>query len=136
MTNCNCRSDCTLLGIIVSITIGIIAAILRYTAIVTVTPAFLWVIFGIAVVYLGITPLLGALGRLTGSGICICAPLTGIIAGTLGTILAGVLLLGISFAATSPVGAIIFGFLAGFFTLVLTSVACLTRCIARCDIGE
>ncbi len=136
MTNCNCKADCTILAIVAGITVGIVAAILKYTAIVTVTPAFLWVLFGIAVVYLGFTPITTAIIRRENTGRCFCSALSAILWGALGTILSAVLLLGIEFAATSAIGAIIFGFLAGFFTLLLTSVACLTKCIAKCGYIE
>ena len=137
MTNCcNCKTDCTALAVVSGVTIGIIGAILRYTAIVNVTSAFLWVLFGIAVVVLASAPLTSALaGRGIRNG-CVCSPLGGILAGTLGSILTSVLLLGITFAATSAVGAVIFGLLTGFFTLTLVSIACLALCIAKCGYTE
>ena len=135
MTNCNCKADCTVLAVVSAITVGIVAAILKYTAIVTVTPAFLWVLFGIGVVYLGLSPVITTTARRISYGSCICPATSGILWGTLGTILTSVLLLGIDFAATSPVGAIVFGILGAFFTLTLASVACLTKCVARCDGG-
>ena len=52
--DCSCKSTCTTVALIVSIAVGIIAAFLRITAAITVTPAFLWVVFGIAVVYLAV----------------------------------------------------------------------------------
>jgi len=134
MTNCSCKTDCSVLSVVSGITVAIVAAILRYTAIVTVTPAFLWVLFGIAVVFLGLTPGAAALIRSCGSRGCACSALRGILWGTLGTILTSVLLLGIGFVATSVVGAVIFGLLAGFFTLAATSVACLAKCISGCDV--
>ena len=134
--NCNCKTDCTLLAVVAGITIGIVGAILKYTAIVNVTPAFLWVLFGIAVVYLGLTPITTAIVRTGHGGGCLCPALGGILWGTLGTILTSVLLLGIEFAATSAVGAIIFGLLMGFFALTVVSVACLAKCVARCEYGE
>ena len=130
--NCNCKTDCTVLAVVAGITIGIVSAILKYTAIANVTPAFLWVLFGIAVVYLGLTPVTMALVRHNAHSGCVCSSLSGILWGSLGTILTSVVLLGITFAATSAVGAIIFGLLMGFFTLTLTSVACLAKCVARC----
>ena len=51
---CNCRNNCTSIAVVVSIIIGIITAFLRITGVITVTPAFLWVVFGIAVVYLAV----------------------------------------------------------------------------------
>ena len=136
MTNCNCKTACTVLAIIAGITVGIIAAILRYTAIISVFPAFFWVLFGIAVVYLGLAPVeIGIIRRQT-PGYCLCPSVTAILAGALGTILTSALLLGIPFAATSAVGAVIFGFLAGFFTLLLSSMVCLVKCVAKCGYDE
>ena len=87
-------------------------------------------------VYLGLSPITTAIVR-TGHGEgCLCPALGGILWGTLGTILTSVLLLGISFAATSAIGAIIFGLLMGFFALMVVSVACLAKCGARCGYGE
>ena len=51
---CNCRNNCTSIAVVVSIIIGIITAFLRITGVITATPAFLWVVFGIAVVYLAV----------------------------------------------------------------------------------
>ena len=136
MTNCNCRPQCSLIGVIVAIGIGIVGAILRYTAIVNVTPAFLWVLFGIAIVVLASTPITSALIRMGGRASCVCSSLGGILAGTLGTVLTSVLLLGITFAATSAVGAVIFGLLAGFFNMTLASIACLALCVAKCGCTE
>ncbi len=45
---CNCSNKCACTSIIASIIIGIVAGILRITGVITVTPAFLWVVFGIA----------------------------------------------------------------------------------------
>ena len=53
--DCSCRNNsCTTLALIISIVVGIITAFLRITAAITVTPAFLWTVFGIAVVYLAV----------------------------------------------------------------------------------
>ena len=50
--SCSCRNSCGALAIIASIIIGVVATVLRITAVITVTPAFLWTTFGIAVGYL------------------------------------------------------------------------------------
>ena len=127
--NCNSQCDCSFLAIVASIVIGIIAAFLTITGVIATTPVFLWVTFGIAVVYLGLTlvasPFFGRKG-------CICRVLSILFTGILGTILASVILLAITFAATSIVGAIITGLLLLLFSLMLTSTACLVKCIANC----
>lgn len=130
---CNCSNKCACTSIIASIIIGIVAGILRITGVITVTPAFLWVVFGIAVGYLAF--LLASTGRRDNGGYCcnICAILSLLIAGILGAILTSVILLAIEFVATSVVGAIITGALLFFFALTVTSSACLVRCFANCD---
>jgi len=130
-TNCSCRMDCTAIAVIVSIFIGIITAFLRYSATITVTPAFLWVLFGIGVVYLGVT-LLTSANACPERNIC-CQRLYTLLAGILGTILTSVILLGITFAATSVAGAIITGLLLFFFTLLITGTTCVITCRYNCD---
>ena len=129
--NCDCDFSCLGYGIGASIVIGVITAILSFTAVITLTPAFLWVLFGIAVVYLALDVLTSALR--TRYKRCVCENLSGQIAGGLGTILTSVILLGITFAATSFIGAIISGLLLFFFSLLITSTACLVRCKTDCD---
>ena len=60
MTNCNCRYNCIDLAIVASIIIGIIAAALSVTGVIALTPAFLWVVGGIAVVYLAVVLVIAA----------------------------------------------------------------------------
>ena len=132
MSNCYCRFNCTLFAVIVSVIIGIVAALLNITAAITVTPAFLWVLFGIAVVYLAVTLLASSFARGLGLRDCVCRILNFLFAGILGTILSAVILLGITFAATSVLGAIISGLLLAFFTLTITTVACLAYCLSNC----
>lgn len=126
---CNCKSSCTGIAIVASLIIGIITAFLTITAVITVTPAFLWVVLGIAVVYLAI--LLFTRGR--GAIGCACSILPVLLIGILGAILVSVILLAISFAATSIVGAIITGLLLAFLSLIFTTTACLVNCEAGCD---
>ncbi len=129
---CNCKFNCTALAVLISIVIGIITAFLTFSAVITVAPAFLWALFGIAVVFLGGTLALSVIsgGR---SLRCICYALPLLLTGILGTILTSVILLGITFAATSVIGAIITGLLLLFFALTVTTTACLIACISDCD---
>lgn len=127
--SCGCKSDCGGLAIVASIIIGIITAFLRFTAVITVTPAFLWVTLGIAIVYLAILLAVSPIIRRSG---CVCTNLPILITGLLGTILASIILLAITFVATSVIGAIITGALLLFFSLIITSVACLISCILGC----
>ncbi|MBR5235894.1 MAG: hypothetical protein IKW06_00750 [Clostridia bacterium] len=130
-TNCNCQIGCTGKAVIASVIIGILAAFFRFTALVTITPAFLWVLFGIAIGFLGITLLSSSTCNPDKKGCC--TNLGTLLAGILGTVLTSVILLGITFAATSVTGAIITGLLLFFFSLLITSSTCLIRCRYNCD---
>ncbi len=131
-TNCGCRIDCTGTAVVASIIIGIIAAFLNFSAVITITPAFLWVVFGIAVVYLALSFLQKENGCKTFAAGCCCSSYTTFIIGVLGTILTSLILLGITFAATSVIGAIIVGLLLFFFSLLITSTVCILRCASVC----
>ncbi len=132
---CDCRNECTLVAVIASIVIGVIAGILQFTAAIAVTPAFLWVALGIAVVYLALLLLSSAYFNRRDARGCVCNTLSVVLAGILGTALTSVILLGVTFAATSVLGAIIVGLLLFFLSLTITSVACLVKCTAGCEEG-
>lgn len=125
-SNCDCTISCTGKSIIASIIIGVLAAIFRFTALITITPAFLWVLLGIAVGFLGIS-LLSSAFCCSGTENC-CERLGTFLTAILGTTLTSIILLGITFAATSVIGAIITGFLLFFFSLLITSAVCLIKC--------
>lgn len=132
-TSCrSCRPDCTLIAVVVSLILGIITAFLRITAAITLTPAFLWVLLGIAVVYLAVTLIAGAVSR---NRCCegLCTVITALLAGIIGTIVLSIVFLAIEFAATSILGAVLAGALLFFFFLTVTSVACLVRCFFNCN---
>ena len=127
---CESRRDCVGLAAAASVVLGIIAAFLTITAAITVTPAFLWVTFGVAVGTLAI--LLAASGCCLRVAACGCGggALSAVLVGALGTILMSVILLAVTFAATSIVGAVAVGLLVLFFSLTLSAAACLIRCLA------
>ncbi len=132
-TSCrSCRPDCTVIAVVASLIIGIITAFLRITGAITLTPVFLWVLLGIAVVYLAVTLVAAALFR---NGCCenLCRIIATLLAGILGTILLSVVLLAIEFVATSIIGAILTGALLFFFSLTVTSMACNVRCFLNCN---
>ena len=131
-TNCCGRFSCILPAVVISIIVGIITAFLRFMAVVTVTPAFLWVLFGIAIVYLLVLPIVASFVRNASVRGCVCSVLPALLTGLLGTILVSIVLLAITFVATSVLGAVITGALLAFFTLSVTSTACLAKCAARC----
>ncbi len=130
--NCSCRENCIALSAVASIILGIIAAFLNFTAVIAVTPAFLWVLFGIAVVYLAVLLVTSAVSS-GGRNRCFCTILPTLLAAILGTVLLAVILLAVSFAPASVLGAILVGALIAFFSLLLTSTACLVKCLAGCE---
>lgn len=132
MTLCNCKCSCTLFSGIASLIVGIIAAFLQITGTITVTDAFLWVVFGIAVGSLGFLLLAGAIQQQCSRCSCICAALDAILTGILGSILFSLVLLAVGIIATSIVSAILVGLTLLFFSLLITNAACLIRNLFNC----
>lgn len=130
MSCCN-RCNCTLLAVIASVIVGVVAAFLQITGTIIVTTAFLWVLFGIGVVSLGVL-LLGAARSRTDATYCLCTTVNTLLVAILGTILFAVVLLAVGVVATSVASAILVGLLLAFFTLLLTSGACLVRYLYGC----
>ena len=128
LTNCYFRIDCNRLSVIAGIIIGIIAAVLTFSATIVITPAFLWVALGIAVVYLAVLLLTSVITRRHNDCRCAQEGLPVALAGILGTILTSLILLGVGFAATSILGAIITGTLFFFLTLIFGGIVCYIRC--------
>lgn len=130
-TNCSCKCNCTLLVLIASIILGIVAAVLRITAVITVTPAFLWTLLGISIGYLILTQVTSVFIRDCTE--CVRETLTATLLGALVTAVLSVVLLGVTFAATSFIGAILTGLLIFAFFFTLGSSTCLTKCLACSD---
>lgn len=131
-TSCSrCRPDCTVVGFVVSLVLGVVTAFLRITGEISLTSAFLWVLLGIAVLFLAVSLIAAAVFREDGCN-NLCSVLTPFLIGVIGTVILSVLLLAFEFAATSVIGAILTGSLLFFFFLTVTFAACLTRCIFNC----
>lgn len=131
--NCGSRYSCVVLAVLLSLIAGVVTALLTFMAVITVTPAFLWVLFGVATAYLLALPIISSVVRRIDTRACICSVQTALLVGLVGTILASLVLLGVTFAATSIVGALVTGALLAFFTLIITSTACLAKCATNCD---
>ncbi len=130
--NCQCNCRCTLWTIIVAVAVGVLAAFLQITDMITVTPAFLWVLLGIAVVYLAVLVVASALsGEENGCG-CLCTLLNTLLVGVLGTILFSVVLLGIGTTAGSVLSAVLVGLLLLSFGLTVGGSACYVKCKSGC----
>lgn len=131
MFNSNCRGNCVLFSVFLSTIVGIIAAVLRATAVIEVTTPFLWAVFAIAVVYLlTFFVVVSANGSTERS--CVRFAIPTLLVGILGTVFTSLILLGIDFVATSIAGAVITGLLLIFFSLIITVTACIVRCLADC----
>ena len=131
---CNCRIGCTALGIAASLVAGIVTLILNITGTIAVLPLFLWIGFAIAVGLLVVTLLVAAFTNENRKERgCICRALSTLQFGALGTILTALVLLAVDFGGITAIGAIIYGAFIFFFILLLTALACLTKCFASCD---
>lgn len=130
MKFCDCSFGCTGIAVIVSAILGVVAGVLRYTGQIVATPAFLWVLFGIAVVYLAVNLVTARFGKGCKNE---CALIRTLVLSILATVLLSVVLLGITFAATSVLGAILTGALISAFSMTLATTACLIPCLKNCD---
>ncbi len=135
LINCNCTSkcNCVLFAVIAAVIVGIVAAFLQITAVITVTPVFLWVALGIAVVYLAGLAAATILARSPRQqSICACSALNALLVGILSTIFFSAVLLAVGIVATSVFSAIVIGLLAASLTLTFVSTACYIRSLADC----
>jgi len=130
MSFCNgtSRFNCTYAAVVASIAVGVITAFLTIMGVIALTPAFLWVTLGVAAVYLAVVLLATAISQRHTDH---CSALTALLLGILGTVLFSIILLAVSFAATSVIGAIFAGVLLFFLSLTFTATACYVRCLAR-----
>lgn len=133
MMNCNCRCTCTGVGVIASAVVGVLTAFLQITGVITVATAFLWVALGIAVAYLAVLVVAGALDRSGERSVCRCTSLNALLAGVLGTVLLSLILLSVGIVETSVASAILVGLLLFFLSLLLTGAACYVRVLAACE---
>lgn len=133
MTFCNCKCTCGIFSTISSLIIGVIAAFLQITGTITLTPAFLWVISGISVAYLGILLLASSIQQSCSRCGCICHSLGILLIGILGSIFFALVLLAVGIIATSVISAILVGLLLLFFSLQISSTACLIRNLFACE---
>lgn len=132
MFSCNCKCRCILAAIIASVLVGVVSAFLQFAGVFTVTPVFLWVAFGIAIVYLGVLAVASGPARHTMTGNCSCTTLNVLLVGILGTVFFSLILLAVGVVATSILSAILVGLLLVFFTLTVSATACYVRMRAGC----
>ncbi|MBE6781723.1 MAG: hypothetical protein E7540_03270 [Ruminococcaceae bacterium] len=131
--SCSCRFGCTFWAVVASVIVGVVTAFLQITGTITVAPVFSWVFFGIAVLFLVVLTGFVLVGN--GDGTCCqpCTALAALLIGALGTVIASLVILAFAFVATSIVGAVVLGIELLFFTLTLTSSACVINCLFGCQ---
>ena len=132
--NSECGRGCTFWAVLASAVVGVVTAFLQITGTITVATSFSWVLFGIAVVYLAVALVTASFNDRVVACSCRCPALTALLIGLLGTVLFSLVILAFAFVATSIVGAIILGLLLFFFSLSLTSTACLVSCLWGCGV--
>ncbi len=134
MEICGCKPkcECSVLSLIAGAVVGIITAFLSFSGILAVAPVILWVFFGVALVFLAVSLVAGAFADRRDRAGCICNSLKTFFAGVFGTVLFSVVLLLIGAATAGILGAIITGLLFAFFTLTVTSVACVINELFGC----
>ena len=128
--DCGCKFGCVAASIVSGIVIAIITAILGFLSLITVTPVFLWVTLGIAVVLLALAFL-----RYSGDGISACSgggSLTMLVISLIATALGSVILLGSSFGSLGLIGSGILGLTVGFLFAALVSLGCIIIEGANC----
>ena len=125
---CNDKCSCTALTVVVSALIGVVTAFLRISAVITVSPLFFQAVIAIAVLLL-VTTLFSAANNTNACKLCLCPALKAQLAGILGSIATALVLLAVAFPATSILGAAIVGLLLFFFSLALSSTACMITCL-------
>lgn len=131
--NCCIKTcSCTTAAVVISAILGVIAAFLNMSALIVLTPTVFWVLFGIAVGFLALSYFVSAVG-LRSERNCVCNSFTPLLLGILLTILATGILLLFDLTATGIAASIIIGVLIFAFSLILTTTACLIRCLIRCD---
>ena len=132
MTLCNCKCSCSLFSVVAGLIIGVIAAFLQITGTITVTTTLLWVLSGVAVVYLGILLLVSAVQQNSSRCGCLCTGLNTLLIGALGTILFAAILLAVGIVATSVFSTVLVGLLTASFTVLITGTACVIRNLLDC----
>ena len=133
ISNCETKFNCTGIAIVASLILGIIAAFLQITAVLTIPPILFAGVVIIALVYLAVALIAISLTHASTTCRTLCSVLSVLLFGILGSVLFAVILLIIDVAATSVIGSILVGLLAFSFSLLLMTTACLIKCIARCD---
>ena len=134
MNICGCRTkcDCTLFAVIASVIAGIVATFLTFSGTLVIPQFVLWILFGVALGFLGLSLVVSPFICKKESGFCLCTSLIAFFAGILGTVLFSLVLVLIDIAAGGILASVITGLLFGLFTLTITSTACIVKNLFDC----
>lgn len=130
--SCKCRCECTVFAIIASVIAGVVAAFLNFSLTIAVPQFVLWIFFGVALIFLAVALLAAPFVDKKESDGCLCGVVSALIAGVLGTVLISLVLV-LADIAAGLLASVLTGLLFGFFTLTVTSVACLIKSIFNCQ---
>ena len=130
--SCKCRCECTVFAIIASVIAGVVAAFLNFSLTIAIPQFVLWIFFGVALIFLAAALLAAPFVDKKESDGCLCGVVSALIAGVLGTVLISLVLV-LADIAAGLLASVLTGLLFGFFTLTVTSVACLIKSIFNCQ---
>ena len=130
---CECRWNCAAIGIIISLIVGVVGAIILATTTPVIPVAIYWGTLVTALVFLAVTLIVTAITRLVGTASCLCNTLPTLLSGIIGTIILSIVVLVINIATITLPLAILLGVLIAFAGIMLSGLVCLTTCIAGCS---
>ncbi len=133
ISNCDNKLNCTGIAIITSLILGIIAAFLQITAVITIPAILLGSAVLIALVFLLVLLIAVSLTQTSVSCRTLCSVLSVLLLGILGSILFAAILLITGITATSVISAILVGLLVFSFSLFILTTTCLIKCIVNCN---
>ncbi|MGN1194407.1 MAG: hypothetical protein ACI4SB_02895 [Acutalibacteraceae bacterium] len=135
LNDCDCkfRCVCTVYAIISSIILGLVAAVLSVCRVICFKPVFFWFLLVISIVYLAVLIIAAVLKKDERQCKCKCQILNTLLAGILGTVAISILLLGIGHCIPCGLSAVLIGVLIAFFSLTVTSTACLVKLLTMCE---
>lgn len=127
---CNRDCDCVL-GVIISLFLGVIIGVLFYFSLIPTITTALWIAFGLAA--LALVLIVGI--SIFGTPKCVCGNGKCLLAGIIGTLVTATISLSLTLTATSVIYAIIVGLTGFFFSLLLISFIYLISCLieAHCN---
>lgn len=127
------RCVCTVNAFASAVLFGFAGAILHFEHFFALQPCFLWALLGLSAVYLAALIVAFTLGKGKISCRYRCVILNTLLAAILGAVLFCVLLLGVGTSISHGLCSVLVGLLIAFFSLTLTSTACLVKCLALCE---